>query len=179
MPQVANTVLNPSTGRATAVVDASTTVLVIPIFPGSGRRTIELNDEYGYANFAYYKLDVKQPPGLGVVVSPVVDDGSVGCQADPEFAIAVSDRNWLEEDNADNAEGKAFRSYVIEFDSPPKPGLGFTIELTRWVKYYYSIRNPAGTPGSGKFDRGRALTIHVVSQTEESFLAYTQRRQWA
>lgn len=169
--------VNESTGKMVVPVPLRSPTIdevIISVIPDSGRQRIEMCDEYADREWAYYALRVSKPSAIDLVVTPVTDDGTVGCQHVVEFPGVESSRHWSEQDNQDNAEGRAFRSWAIEFDAPAvNRGFGFT--LVRKVKYYQSIREPVDGPG-GRFDRSKTLRVRIVARPEMSFEGYVAAR---
>jgi hypothetical protein len=152
------------------VVHGATTTLQINIPIGSGKLKIVCADDYCRNHLPCYALVVKDLDGERAKVTPLMD-GSIGWQCEPEKGTPSS--HWTEEDNADNAEGKAFSSFMIETSEINGPEDELTFRLERRVKFYQSPKIRRAIK-CGRVDKGRRLQIRirpVIDATADEFLS--------
>jgi hypothetical protein len=157
-------VVNQLTGKRNGAVKGSSDGIVLTV-PSGQPYQIEINDEYAFIHKAYYRLVVDEARE-DVDVKPVTNDGSVGCLATPREG--TSRTKWEDQDNIDNSEGNAFRSYVISVGVLAAGHPGFSFDIKRWTKRISDIY--------GRRDYSRPLQVQVVVQPEQSFEQYVALR---
>ena len=150
--------IHPATGNQVVEIPGESVTAVVPYAPDSGSQTIKFLDLYCVEHLAYYKLTADAPDG--VEVSPIYEKGVVGCQMKPEL-------KWTQQDNDDNAEGKAFRSFGITFTAGGPGEVIGPIRIDRWVKYAYEVQGTSPMFGR-KYDRSRTLYLDLIGMDVNS-----------